>query len=281
MGNQRRPARPGPSSFLQVRGGRRSAGLLRLYAARIRSAGEASYPVLYLLHGFSDDASGWTAVGRANVILDNLIAQGKAKPMIIVMTLGYGAPEIVVAGAAGAFARGAPQEKLRPIQAGPVHRSDAAGGEDLSRLEGSQVAGDRGAVDGRGRVAVHGTEQSGPVRLGRRLQLRRAEGRFRRPVPGLDAKANEKLRLLWIACGTDDGLIGLNRKARAWLDSKGVHNTGIETPGGHAWMVWRRNLSEFSGLLVKSNGGSGSQTGPSRPSSAGRDARLPLVRGFH
>jgi enterochelin esterase-like enzyme len=53
------------------------------------------YPVLYLLHGFSDDASGWTAVGRANVILDNLIAQGKAKPMIIVMTLGYGAPEIV------------------------------------------------------------------------------------------------------------------------------------------------------------------------------------------
>ncbi len=53
------------------------------------------YPVLYLLHGFSDDASGWTAVGRAHVILDNLIAQGKAKPMLLVMPLGYGAPEIV------------------------------------------------------------------------------------------------------------------------------------------------------------------------------------------
>src|SRR5579864_3714823 len=58
-------------------------------------AGKKLYPVLYLLHGFSDDASGWTAVGRANVILDNLIAQGKAKPMLIVMPLGYGAPEIV------------------------------------------------------------------------------------------------------------------------------------------------------------------------------------------
>ena len=57
-----------------------------------------SYPVLYLLHGFSDDATGWTAVGRANVILDNLIAQGKATPMLIVMPLGYGAPEIVVQG---------------------------------------------------------------------------------------------------------------------------------------------------------------------------------------
>src|SRR5262245_14169070 len=51
------------------------------------------YPVLYLLHGFSDDASGWTAVGRAHVILDNLIARGKAKPMLIVMPLGYGGPE--------------------------------------------------------------------------------------------------------------------------------------------------------------------------------------------
>ena len=54
-----------------------------------------TYPVLYLLHGFSDDASAWVAVGRANVIFDNLIAQGKAKPMLIVMPLGYGAPEIV------------------------------------------------------------------------------------------------------------------------------------------------------------------------------------------
>ena len=55
----------------------------------------ARYPVLYLLHGYSDDASGWTAVGKANLILDSLIDQKKAKPMIIVMPLGYGAPEIV------------------------------------------------------------------------------------------------------------------------------------------------------------------------------------------
>ncbi len=48
------------------------------------------YPVLYLLHGWSDRADGWTAVGHANDILDNLIAQGKARPMIVVMPLGYG-----------------------------------------------------------------------------------------------------------------------------------------------------------------------------------------------
>ena len=61
-------------------------------------AAQTTYPVLYLLHGYSDDASGWTAVGRANVILDNLIAQGKAKPMIVVMPLGYGTMEIITLG---------------------------------------------------------------------------------------------------------------------------------------------------------------------------------------
>src|SRR5206468_3704722 len=60
-----------------------------------------TYPVLYLLHGFSDDASAWTAVGRANVILDGLISQGAAKPMLVVMPLGYGAPEIVRRGFQG------------------------------------------------------------------------------------------------------------------------------------------------------------------------------------
>src|SRR5215472_8178592 len=53
------------------------------------------YPVFYLLHGYSDRADGWTAVGMANVILDNLIAQNKVKPMIVVMPLGYGNPEIL------------------------------------------------------------------------------------------------------------------------------------------------------------------------------------------
>ena len=59
------------------------------------------YPVLYLLHGFSDDASAWCSVGRANIILDNLIARGKAKPMIVVMPLGYGSMDILQHGYTG------------------------------------------------------------------------------------------------------------------------------------------------------------------------------------
>ena len=56
---------------------------------------KTKYPVLYLLHGNTQDASSWTSVGQAHVILDNLIAQGKAKPMLVVMTLGYGTMEVL------------------------------------------------------------------------------------------------------------------------------------------------------------------------------------------
>jgi enterochelin esterase family protein len=74
---------------------------------------------------------------------------------------------------------------------------------------------------------------------------------FEKDFPGLDAKANQQIRLLWIACGTEDRLITTNRKLREWLKTKGVQHTDIETPGMHTWMVWRRNLAEFAGLLFR------------------------------
>jgi enterochelin esterase-like enzyme len=74
---------------------------------------------------------------------------------------------------------------------------------------------------------------------------------FEKDFPTLDAKANQQIRLLWIACGTEDGLISVNRKLREWLKTTGVEHMDIETPGMHTWMVWRRNLSEFAPLLFR------------------------------
>jgi enterochelin esterase family protein len=74
---------------------------------------------------------------------------------------------------------------------------------------------------------------------------------FPSTFPSLGAKANQQLRLVWIACGTDDNLIEINRRFREWLQTKGVQHTDIETPGAHTWMVWRRNLVEFAGLLFR------------------------------
>jgi enterochelin esterase-like enzyme len=213
--------------------------------------GKQTYPVLYLLHGFSDDASGWTAVGRANVILDNLIAQGKTKPMIVVMPLGYGAPEIL-RGGFGAFRN----TELRDRNFAKF--SEALLGEVLPRVESAYLVNkDRNsrAIAG---LSMGGSESllTGLNNLDKFAWVGAFSSggipeEFDKDFPKLDAKANSQLKLLWIACGVDDRLIELNRKLRSWLDAKGVHKVDVETPGAHTWMVWRRNLAAFSGLLFR------------------------------
>lgn len=74
---------------------------------------------------------------------------------------------------------------------------------------------------------------------------------FAKDFPSLDSSANSKLRVLWIACGTEDNLIQINRSFREWLKSKGINHTDVETPGVHTWMIWRRNLSNFAPLLFR------------------------------
>src|ERR1700730_18127503 len=210
-----------------------------------------SYPVLYLLHGFSDDASGWTAGGRANVILDNLIAQGKAKPMIVVMPLGYGVPEIV-RGGFGAFRN----TEMRDRNFAKF--SEALLKEVCPRVEAAYLVN-----KDRNSRAIAGLSMGGSESLLTRLNnvdkfawigafsSGGLTEDFSAEFPTLDSKANQQLRALWIACGADDHLIDLNRKFRSWLASRGVQHADIETPGAHTWMVWRRNLADFAALLFR------------------------------
>ena len=213
-----------------------------------------AYPVLYLLHGYSDDASGWSAVGFANVILDNLIAQGKAKPMLIVMPLGYGAPEIV--------ARGGPTLRDTKLRDKNYQKfRDSLFAEVIPQVEKSyHVSKDRNsrAIAG---LSMGGAESQfvGLNALDRfawigSFSAGGAAEDYATTFPSLDSKANEKLRLLWIACGTEDRLIEPNRKFREWLTSKDIRHVDIETSGMHTWMVWRRNLAAFAPLLFQPKG---------------------------
>jgi enterochelin esterase family protein len=209
------------------------------------------YPVLYLLHGFSDDASGWSAVGRAHVILDNLIAEGKAKPMLIVMPLGYGAPEIVSRISPpmrdpklrqrsfekfrdALFAEVMPEVE-RVYRASKDRKSRAIAGLSMGGAESLYVG--LNALD---RFAWIGAFSSGGL----------GED-FNATFAALDSKANEQVRLLWISCGKDDRLIDANRKFLEWLKSREIRHNWLETAGAHTWMVWRRNLAEFASLLFR------------------------------
>jgi enterochelin esterase family protein len=211
--------------------------------------GKQTYPVLYLLHGFSDDASAWSAVGRANVILDNLIAQGKAKPMLVVMPLGYGAPEVLAQGF-GAFRDRALTDRnfdkfREALLTEVIPRVEAEypviKDRNSRAIAGLSMGGSESLLTGLNNLDKFdwiGAFSSGGI-----------TEEFDKEFPGLDLKATEKLHLLWIACGTDDRLIDINRQLRTWLASKNVKHVDIETPGAHTWMVWRRNLTEFGSLL--------------------------------
>jgi enterochelin esterase-like enzyme len=209
------------------------------------------YPVLYLLHGFSDDASGWTAVGHANVILDNLIAQGKAKSMIVVMPLGYGTMEVIRLGW-NAWSH----TELRDRNFNKF--SAALLTEVMPRVENEyRITKDRNARAIAG-LSMGGSESllTGLNNLDKFSWIGAFSSggipdEFQKDFPALDAGANQQLHLLWIACGSEDSLITINRNLRAWFKTKGVKATEIETPGMHTWMVWRRNLAEFAGLLFR------------------------------
>ena len=218
-------------------------------------AARTRYPVLYLLHGYSDDASGWTAVGKANLIMDSLIAQNKVKPMIIVMPLGYGAPEILhpapgVSPFSNAELRERNFSRFRTALIDEVipavdraYKTDP--GRDSRAIAGLSMGGSESLLTGLNRPDkfswVAGFSTGG------------LSDDFAADFPQLTADANSKYHLIWIACGTEDRLITINRNMIAWIKGKGVNVTPIETPGMHTWLVWRRNLIAFAPLLFQND----------------------------
>jgi enterochelin esterase-like enzyme len=195
-------------------------------------------------------------MAKANVILDNLIAQGKAKPMIVVMPLGYGTMEIIARGSSGWDDRELVRlnyrrfsdtlfQELMPLVKQQYPLSDSR--EDHA-ITGLSMGGAESLLVGLNHFddfAYVGGFSSG--RLG--------ESDFGSAFPGITTQSapgiNARLRLLWIACGTGDELLDRNQKLIAWLKGQGLQPTAVQTSGMHTWMVWRDNLANFVPLLFR------------------------------
>jgi enterochelin esterase-like enzyme len=208
-----------------------------------------AYPVLYLLHGWSDSDTGWIAVGRANFIFDNLLAQGKIKPMVVVMPLGYGDLSFVsnhgvwddpatIDHNTDLFTKALLAEVLPRVEAEyrvSRERNDRAiTGLSMGGLESLQIG-----LTHTGQFAWIGGFSSAVQKLD-----------YEKVLSSLDPKS-ANLRLLWIACGTEDSLIKPNRQLVDFLKTRDMPVTQIETPGLHTWMVWRDNLIHFTPLLFQ------------------------------
>lgn len=204
------------------------------------------YPVLYLLHGSGDNDSHWTLLGRANVIADNLLADGRAVPMLIVMPDGHVA------------------DRSREREAGSRYRGRELFEKDLLESVRPLVETNyRVLADAQHRGIVGlsmGGGQSIGVGLGHFDQFAWV-GAFSAGVSKDDPvlarlrsdpdAANQKLKLLWIAIGKDDFLLARNRDFVKALDELKIRHTYRETEGRHAWGVWRGYLAEFLPLLFR------------------------------
>jgi enterochelin esterase family protein len=211
---------------------------------------KAGYPVLYLLHGWSDDEVGWSQVGRADLILDTLIAQGKAVPMIVVMPLGYGNMDFVRKG----FSVWDKPEL--------VNENTSLDSEALLTEVAPAVEREYNVSVGRENRAIIGLSMGGleslTIGLNHTDQFAYVGGmssaihqrHFDEAMSKLDVK-KANLRLLWVACGTGDDLLAPNREFVQWAKQRGLQVTAVETPGAHVWPVWRDNLLAFAPLLFR------------------------------
>jgi enterochelin esterase family protein len=216
---------------------------------------ESNYPVFYLLHGAGDCDSSWSTVGRAGFILDNLIAAGKAKPMLVVMPAGHAGP-FRFGGAPGAanrrdeFAEDFVHdvkpyvEKHYRVLADRAHRAIA--GLSMGGMQTLNIA--FGHLDDYGYIGVF---SSGIFGLGggrgNAQPNRQWEEQHKAVLDNPELK--QGLRLLWIGCGKEDFLVQTSNATVALLKSHQFDVVSRESEGGHTWINWRDYLHEFAPLL--------------------------------
>lgn len=237
--------------------------------------GKGTYPVFYLLHGAGDCDESWSSVGRAGFIVDNLIAAGKAKPMIIVMPAGHtrqnfrmGAPPP----ATGAPATTPPdefaQDFLTDIMPYVEKHYRVRSDRNSRAIAGLSMGGGQTLNIGLPHLekfAYVGVYSSGLLSA----FLRAPQPGAPRPAPDAvppispageawlkqhqaklnDANLKKGLKLFWLAIGKEDFLLGTSRATVELLKKHGFNPVYKETAGGHTWINWREYLTEFAPQL--------------------------------
>lgn len=205
----------------------------------------ASFPLLILQHGSGDDEKTWVAHGKAHWILDNLIAAGKARPMVVLMLNGH---------PLGRFAPGETAKRTEALEAFRRELLEDAMPLVESRYRVQKEPAARGIVG----LSMGGMQSLGVGlgNLGRFAWVGSFSGAVGdeatlQAVLANPADTNAKLRLLWIGVGQDDFLRVRNEELIAKLKAAGVKYEWRLSEGGHAWPVWRNYLVEFLPLLFQ------------------------------
>lgn len=205
------------------------------------------YPVLYLLHGSGDNDSHWMLIGRANVIADNLIAEGKAVPMLIVMPDGHvrertpgNVDEKSRLELREAFAKDLLENVIPLIESTYRVRIDSAG----RAIAGLSMGSGQALMVGLGHPEKFAW-------IGGFSGAIRRDDAVIAKLKADPAKANEQIKLLWLGIGKDDVGVSRKRELAVALKEMGIRNEYHETEGAHRWSVWRLYLSELLPRLFR------------------------------
>lgn len=222
---------------------------------------QTPYPTVYLLHGLTENAESWFTTGKANFIIDNLIAEGKVEPMLIVCPLGYGDTKNITEGYGGPFETFTESllQEIVPFVEKNYHVGTSAKERAISGLSmgGGQslyiglnypdqfgyVGGFSPAVVMYGMNRDRSTVQNPELLLDSTL--------FQTVFPDINSKLNNDLALLYIATGEEDGEFAFSMEFKLWLKSLEIEFEEVILPGQHTWMVWKKNFEDFSQLLFQ------------------------------
>jgi enterochelin esterase family protein len=238
----------------------RSLGMLRsvyIYTPPDYERGNNPYPVLYLLHGSGGVEASWAYDGLANVILDNLIADGKARPMVVVMPFGHPEPSLRL-GVTPTFTRRDMAEFSRDLFEDVMPMIERAyrveRNADRRAIAGLSMGGNQARQIGLGRMDMfhYIATFSGTVGVrGAVVSRETIEDTFA-DVFADPMATNATLRLLWSGVGSEEtNLLAQHRLFTSVLDQHQIRNTFVTIPGGHTWHVWRRNLRDVLPLLFQ------------------------------
>jgi enterochelin esterase-like enzyme len=203
---------------------------------------EARFPTLYLQHGMGDNQATWVAHGKAHWILDNLMAQGKTRPMVVVMMDGHAS---IAQGMAGfqnnttAFERDLLEDVMPFVEANYRVKTEAAD----RAIAGLSMGGGQSLTIG----LNHLDKFAWVAGFSSAVPSREAIASF------LDdpAAANAKLKLLWIGVGKDDFLLQRNQEFIGMLKEKDIRHEWHLTDGTHSWPVWRLYLADLAPKLFQ------------------------------
>jgi enterochelin esterase family protein len=229
---------------------------LHVYTPPGYETSQGKYPIFYLLHGAFDSDDAWSSVGRAGLILDNLIADGKAKPMVVVMPHGHTGPFSFGRGGGSIFGQ-FEEEFVKDIMPQMEKRYRVYGDRANRAMAGLSMGGGHTlniGIPHLDKFAYLGVYSSGIFGITGGFGGNQSQG------PSFDekhkailenAELKDGLELFWFATGKDDFLVETSRATVELFKKHGFDVVYDETDGAHTWDKWREYLHTFAPKLFK------------------------------